>query len=377
MIFFVISGYAISYKPLDLARKGRWADFNSALASSVFRRHSRLFIPAATVSFFTALATYLGWFGTEGWGDVAVASRQPPRPGAFLPQLYDWAAHTIEMVDPFSRNDNRGMSNFYDPNLWTLPIEFDFSMVVFLCLAAFSRLRPLVRLIMTFGLLCYANYYTHWRVFLFISGMFLCDLKFYLAENEPTSSLPEHTGDITEDQTPTHTKNTTLIKAAWTVSFILTIYLLSMPEIGRGGRDSPGYKTLAAMIPSQYAGSPDHFWIPLGSAWLVFTIDRASHLQAIFTHRFPQYLGRISYSLYLVHGPLLWTLGRAAAVSAVGLTGRSTNELYCFGIFLSACVFWPVTIWVADIVMRAVDLKAVAFGHWAYASLLRDTNEGN
>jgi len=120
----------------------------------------------------------------------------------------------------------------------------------------------------------------------------------------------------------------------------------------------------------QYSSIPDFFWIPISAVLLVFIIDRAPHLQAIFRHPIPQYLGQISFSIYLVHGPLLWSLGRSTAKIAVAFTGRETVLQYCAGIFLSATITMPVIVWVADVVAKLVDAKAVRFGNWAYGKLL-------
>jgi len=380
MVFFVVSGYAISYKPLQLARQARWADFGDALSSSVFRRYLRLFVPLVTVNFFTAIFAYLGCFGGEGWGDVADAKRQPPQPGSFAGQMSDWFGRTARLVDPLSRDMFRGSSYPYDPNQWTLPIEFDCSLIIFLWLAAFSRVRPHIRMLFTLGLILHTLRRTYWHMTLFLTGMFLCELRFHLEEkalrNTPTAVLPlTSAGPAATATTANRPEPRFIRKVLQTISMVLALYVLSMPELGQGARNTPGYRTLAALIPERYTKTPGYFWLPIGAAWLIVTIDHAPHLQAIFTGPFPQYLGRISYSLYLIHGPLLWSLGRRLAMLAVSITGRETNELYCFGIFLSACVFWPVAIWLSDLVMRGVDNKAVDFGKFLYGALLTKGKE--
>src|SRR6266480_5776019 len=45
-IFFTISGYALSYKPLKLERAKSWEKLNHTLSSSVFRRALRLYLPS-------------------------------------------------------------------------------------------------------------------------------------------------------------------------------------------------------------------------------------------------------------------------------------------------------------------------------------------
>jgi peptidoglycan/LPS O-acetylase OafA/YrhL len=54
-IFFVMSGYVCSIKPLKLARAGKADDARKVIASSAFRRVIRLGIPAT-------VATTMSWF---------------------------------------------------------------------------------------------------------------------------------------------------------------------------------------------------------------------------------------------------------------------------------------------------------------------------
>ena len=54
-IFFVMSGYVCSIKPLKLARAGKAQEARNVIASSAFRRVIRLAIPAT-------IATTIGWF---------------------------------------------------------------------------------------------------------------------------------------------------------------------------------------------------------------------------------------------------------------------------------------------------------------------------
>lgn len=44
-LFFVISGYALSYRPIKLIRAGKYEDFSQAMASMTFRRAIRLYLP--------------------------------------------------------------------------------------------------------------------------------------------------------------------------------------------------------------------------------------------------------------------------------------------------------------------------------------------
>lgn len=379
MIFFVISGYALSYKPIKVSRQGRYDELSSALASSVFRRHPRLFMPAIIVTFCTAILTWLGAFGTEGWGGVAIASRQPPRFDNLYDQLSNWSRTMIGAMDPLGKDMFRGGTQ-YDPNLWTLPIEFDSSLVIFLCLAAFSRLSSRVRMLFTFAVAFYAEYFLFYPIFLFMSGMLICEIRMSCDERASATASSENSILPSWAEKPRGwlsrmarrvTKNKVLKTTLALVSFISAVYVLGMPEIHRGAGQSPGFITLTSLIPSQFANAPDNFWLPIAAAWLVLTVDHASFLQVLFTNRFAQYLGKISFALYLVHGPLLWTLGFVLGKKCLDIVGNTSNESYVFAMALAAALWWPVAIYFADLTQRFVDAKCVNFSKWAYDRLVR------
>jgi peptidoglycan/LPS O-acetylase OafA/YrhL len=108
--------------------------------------------------------------------------------------------------------------------------------------------------------------------------------------------------------------------------------------------------------------------------------------KAFFECRFNQYLGHISFALYLVHGPIIWTLGDRLYVA----TGwyREAHEIYTphwinrfplskagpLGLELSFLaphiILLPFSFWIAEIVTKLVDEPTVQFGQWVYAKML-------
>lgn len=68
-IFFVISGYVLSYRGLKLAREGQPAQLLDSLASSVFRRWLRLHLPVIISTFIAfVMARYSLWGDMpDGW----------------------------------------------------------------------------------------------------------------------------------------------------------------------------------------------------------------------------------------------------------------------------------------------------------------------
>ncbi|KAI3398875.1 hypothetical protein diail_8384 [Diaporthe ilicicola] len=364
-IFFIVSGYSISHKPLKLAHQGRYPEVGSALASSFFRRHPRLFMPAAVVTFFNALFTQMGWYGLQGLPGVAIPTREPPHALNLRDQMQHFVMTEVWNTDPIGQDHVRGglpraVQNPYDANLWTLPIEFNTSMVVFMFLAAFSRVKNRVRMAFAFVLTIYFEYFwSYWALFLFLAGMLLCDLRFELDDIHSQSAKTMSDEDVVLPiwaRVPQGivsrifrkiTGSRILGRITGVSLFILALWMLSMPEL-------------------TYI---DTLYTHIGAVVLVLVVDYAAFLHIIFTNPISQYLGKISYSLYLIHGPMLWTLGSVLGTRCVAFTGGETNESYVMGIAIAAFLWWPVAIWVSDLTYRAVDSKSVQLARWAYEKL--------
>jgi len=385
-IFFVISGYAISLRLLKLSHLGRSTEFAHSLASSLFRRHPRLFMPATFVLLMSAIMSYLGLFPTESWSKaVAQGTRVPPHPDTFYGQLSDWAKHSMSLAYPIRNTINSRDINPYDPNLWTLPVEFGTSMMVFTLLAVTHRFRPFVRMAFNFILVAYFFYRTETNVFLFLCGMSLADIRTYLTlRNEARSELPRRSDDIDDDDNGIrrkkprryifgnrwaqfyHSSLTRRIAAIFGVLFCM--YALSIPEFGKTLGEDPFFKPLLGLVPHFYRAT--HFWIPLGAVGLVAIVDYNSFLQAVFNSRVAQYLGKISFALYLIHGPLIWSYGAWLAPHFIPTAEDVSTARYGFGVALCYLLWWPVAIYEADLVTRLVDVKSVAFARWVYNKLI-------
>lgn len=382
-VFFVVSGYTISHRFLSLARRGKFEEAGSAIASSIFRRHTRLFLPAAVVSFVTAMMTYLGWFPDQGLPGVADPTRVPPHFDSLWGQLrhyvYAEAFTTDPLGQPHIRGDTVGRPDPpYDPHLWTLPIEFTSSMVVFTFLTAFTKVHNKVRMLFALGLAVYLQFvFVYWGMFLFLGGMFLCDLHFELeewlrstsrseAQNQGASNLD---GFVPRPAKRSNMAYHVLGRAVGVMSFILSLWLLSMPEDLEEAAQAPGFVTLASLVPRRFQ---EALVIPVGAVFVVLVLDHATFLQILFTNRFSQYMGKISFSLYMIHGPLLYSLGLVLGRWTVALVGGGeTDTSYVFGIFLAFILWAPAAIYVSDLTTTFVDQKAIDFSKWAYEALLR------
>ena len=426
-IFFVVSGYSISLSSLSQivsnSRSGRrrYDALQGTLASSIARRHPRLFVPAISVALLAALSSHWGLYADKDWSPIpAFPSRPVPRHDSIWRQLLDWARQSLKHADPLqnSIHDIKGFP--YDVDQWTIPLEFSGSMVVYLLLSALSRCRPRLRLSIVLGVMLWQLFVSaSWVVFLFVGGMFIAEINLHSsppsspslpsapdhdhslpATEHPFLLLPTHTPHQNQPtprpKTPHHTRtriHQTLKTLSTTLLLIFSLYLLSAPLISQGPKDglsAPGYQTLQTFIPTPYwtAQKPDYFLIPIGAFLLVFSLSRSSLLRRPFTTKFALYLGRVSYSLYLVHGMVLYTFGAWVVRGIAGFslfstvqggggnrdrdegmvviggveggveTGTGTGTGWVQAVIFYAA-FWPVVIWLADLVCRGVDEPVV------------------
>jgi UDP-sugar transporter A1/2/3 len=116
-IFFVVSGFSLSYGPLKRIGANDFSGMASSLSSSVLRRPFRLYLPCIPVTFITMLTVY---FRLDG-GKLGVGVWPFPN------QFWHWANDLIYMMNPFTTIDLahwQKLCSPYLPNIWTIPLEF-------------------------------------------------------------------------------------------------------------------------------------------------------------------------------------------------------------------------------------------------------------
>ncbi|KAK7753808.1 hypothetical protein SLS62_004174 [Diatrype stigma] len=382
-VFFVVSGYALSYKPLKLLRLERPEDTCGTLASSAFRRHSRLFMPAAAVCFFSMLMARLGWFGDgDGIPGAAATTMGMPHFDTLWGQLWDYVDFMLKLTDPFRVGP--GWWPYNEP-LWTLPVEFRCSFVIFGLLLAVAGSSARTRFVLFSGVAVFSVYSLHLPEFLFCGGMLVAALRLHFDEDEDEATNNQRIGLDTAAASTPRTIDTIRswwakfsgcrpVKLAASVAcFAASLHVLSMPKISMGGDEAAGFRTLARLIPERYyaVGVPENFWLAQGAVSLLLTVDRSPPLQKLFTNCFAQYLGRISYSLYLIHGLLLQSVAFFIGKRLIHTINPEVKGLYILMVAFTAMIFWTVLIWAADLGWRFIDSPSVRFSSWLQRKLCR------
>lgn len=357
-IFFVLSGYVLSHKPLKMIRSRLWNRVLHTVTSSTFRRALRLYLPTVFSSFVVMLSIRIGVFryATEVADDgetlQGTNEEHPEYFDTFYEQFWDWASVIGRTADHWSYNI---WYNHYDPHLWTIPVEFRSSIVLFGTIIALAKSRAAYRLTLLFGFICFCVWWDRWEVTLFLAGMFIAEIDLILGIAEPLIPLnekaPQNSGRILQQ----------FRRWLWIAIFVVGLYLASSPNMFP--EETPGYRYLTSLVPYYY--TPKYrFWPSIGGVLIIWSVNNSKHLQPMFTNSLAQYLGRISYAFYIVHGPILHSLGYSIMPTTWKLTGKETIPQYCLGFFLGFLVILPVVFWTADVFWRFIDIPSVKFARW-------------
>ncbi|KAM0561375.1 hypothetical protein ACHAPJ_003255 [Fusarium lateritium] len=362
--FFIISGYVLSLKPLTLIQAGEFIQLGDVLASSLFRRWIRLFLPL--VLFLIIYITYLHMFGV--W--LRIMSQQ----GSWIDELWAFYLEFKNFSFVFKEGGEPWLS--YQRHLWSIPVEFKGSMVVFSAQMAFSRCSRNARLWCEAGLIFYFMYISDGSLYaMFVAGMLLCDLDLLAKKGD----LPRFLARLEPAK-----------EFIYYHLLIFSLFLGGIPSENRNVEQlakNRGWYYLSWFKPQAVF---DYKWFYLfwAAVFLVASIPRIFWLKSFFETRFCQWLGHISFALYLVHGPVLWTLGERLYLAAgwkndelmkniphwadklpLPMSGPLGLEL---SVLLPQIILLPLTLGLADLVTRFIDTPSVKFAASFYKKVLGD-----
>lgn len=366
--FFVISGYALTYRPLKLARARNFEGFNTALSSLVFRRAFRLYVPTLMSNLLIVILCRIGLL--EWTRDIAEDAtlltnvrEDHLRPLATTSeQLAQLVGAMNDLAHRAWTNENQGTP--MDPHVWSIPFEYRNSMVMFTSLLAVARLRTPARLAVI-GLSTYWHYYnSHWTVVLFYAGMLFAELDLIRGAHvdSTTTASISAAAELPGNSEPVKAlRRRRLASAFWIGLSIVGLYFLSQPDFD--SVKTPGWRTLMAWFPESSMAKGRVYQV-LGAIVFIGAAGRVPGWQRFFCTPVMQYLGRISYSIYLMHNPVIHTVGYAAERWAWGITGVETQFAREVGFALSMFITVPCVIWASDVFMRAVDQPTVKFAKW-------------
>ncbi|KAK3059672.1 hypothetical protein LTS18_010301 [Coniosporium uncinatum] len=368
-VFFLVSGYALSWGPLK-ALTGRDGTNKCLrkLVSATFRRPIRLFLPGLCSTFVIMLCVSAGLYDR---GELAATEElmpgfhepQPPMLEGFEAQTGEWWRCTKDFVNVWNLDNH-----CYDAHLWTLNVEFRYSMALFMTICALARTHVIGRVVGLLGMVVYCQWENSWEGWSFFAGALLVQINLlsYSGEDDDVEELPLPTATVSK------TKLSWLEERGGSLEgvavFVLALYLLSMPDYASS---APGYRTLAAFSPPTW-GESWRFWHGIGSLLLLWTTAHSTLLQQLFTNPFSRYFGKLSYALYLMHGPVVHMLGYWLVPWCQDhISGRGNVWQREFGFAIASVVVVAATVWAADLFWRVCDKGSVRLARWIEGWVMR------
>ena len=401
-VFFVVAGYLMTLQLVQLFDKhdqpSRAKGFLN-ISGALFRRVFRLYLPVWIMTLISAHYIYLGFYEhnrnfyaqrdryfpgpwTEPW---------PERHSSYFDQMHDWAT------------DMWGLLNFWaqsyrprhDVHLWSILVEMQGSLVLYLGLLATAQCRKHIRLAIICMLTVVTLLWDHGETWMYVGGAAIALIDLLLTERQQQQSIALPTSTPVSKPPAASTKQrwlfilrshfsnpeTTFWTAIRLVGHIAAFWTISYPMWGYGfwGVDAiaPGYVTLNRFIPPSM-GQKERFYPCVGTMIFLLLLARAdpetSVWRNIFNAEWAQYLGKISFGIYLVQGPLLhgviylvphwvwWSLGTEGI--------EASNTTWTIGIGVGWVLGLVLILWAADVWQREVEMRTVKvaqkFEKWCF-----------
>lgn len=238
------------------------------------------------------------------------------------------------------------------------------SMALFLYLAMVSHLRRSFRVFIV-APSCYLFwcYHQHFDYPLFLSGYFLAELH---AAIESPSLLPVSQPDVEDENSPAARSRyfkKTLKTIFWSFIAFVGLFLLSFPT--RDGYRTFGYITLCRMMGDASYYLKRVAFQSYGASTLCLAILYLPRVQQYLSLPVFQYLGRVSFSLYLMHGAVIRTIGHRLVLEGWSLYPA---DYYGHRMVVTVLVWilavFPITMWLSDVFWRLVESPCTNFVRW-------------
>jgi peptidoglycan/LPS O-acetylase OafA/YrhL len=253
--------------------------------------------------------------------------KEEERMETFWDQILHWFRSFYRISDPWKWEGFDGMP--YDNHLWTIPIEFGQSLILFVILLALSQLRTAIRFGLLGIIITFALRGGHWATVEYLAGMGIAEIGI-IQEQSPKKKSLDMEPDLLGQ--PTTTSRSRL--SAWTILYttflttdvLLATYIMGWPFV-EFAEQVPLFEFLLRHAPEPWRSYNNdnhlYIWMAWSAVQVVFVVHQWQFLQKAFTTSFAQYLARISYSLYLVHGTILFTFVQWMMPRIWGLVGEN------------------------------------------------------
>lgn len=392
-IFFWISGYVITYKMVGLMQAKRYDKVLATLASSMFRRYLRLFLPMAITTFVTVLllATGIAVLPPHKYKEKGMQRLLDGHPFSF------WIEDTAQAMNPFSHvggwwtNEKKGRAGttLLD-QFWSINTEFRSSMLLFTFCATTCKMPSTKRTTLLW--ICiplFMCWQVQWAAMAFY-GMYFAERRQLAAQKEKLLLASQvQTGEEykpsskekfdNRDETTRHCRIvTTVTRPLQRLVNISTPRLLSRNKesllillflysfyIIQNVRNDPGISRFPHNLLRHFeldSWAPEmkmHFHLIAGSSLMLNSLDQVACLKRPLLTPFSQYLGELSFGIYAVHITVRWIVWEPRYLKwTQSYYGKAFDHFW--GIFPGWIMMTIVVLWAAEL-FRRMDVQVVRF----------------
>jgi peptidoglycan/LPS O-acetylase OafA/YrhL len=311
-IFWILSSYVISI--LFFKRDG---EYDKIVISYFSKRYFRLLFPVLASILFAYLLLKFGLMY-----NIKLASLLgPPYLNGWLDSLYTFDPNFIKAIKSafFTTFFNFQYSSSYNAVLWTIQNEFLGSLFTF---SIFGIIRHNKRRFLLYLLILLVIFKLHllW-LFAFVVGHILCDYQFS-ASNDKVLKY------IRSIELKIH-------------RFGISVFILSLLFIILGR---------SIMI---YVKIPTEYQNLILSIFTVYICTKNTYFQTIFSAKIPFWLGNISFSMYLIHLPIICSLTSFLVLTHCSLQGK----------ILASILTLVVVFFLSHFFTKYIDKKGVIFAN--------------
>ena len=266
--FFILSGFVLSYR--------FWQNPNlNLLTSAALRRYIRLTAAPLISILFAYLLLKFGWIVNREVCTITNSLQGMTEYYNFEPNLI--SALKEGFLDIYF--DYNQMAS-YNPVLWTMAWELKGSFLSFAFLAIFGKIKNRGGLYLIFILLTFKTLYLT-----FVFGIMLADML-YSPEGKKYHELLKKQKIFSWCLIP--------------VGLFLSYFALNFLPI---------YDKINFQIFSELQMNIEEFYHIIGAAMITYAVIQLDCLHKIFEWKFFKVVGKYSFSLYLIHVPIMVSLG--------------------------------------------------------------------
>lgn len=347
-VFFVISGCALTIKSLTLLRRKKYDDLYRSLCSSLIRRGVRLYLPLFLLAFPMLVLIKT----VDMVRDEYIYSNEMK--DSWFMQLVHLIIATDNHINPFMYPEHNPSNNrfAYIPASWTIPLEYHGSILSYLMVMVVSRIEIFrIRCIIIAGMAFYSLHRGSWWNSNFMVGMLLADFMLEQQSKEGNSTV-RHNRVLTG-----------IHKVCFYILFGCGFYLAGLPPThaiyNMDPKPKPGYEFLYKLYPPQYlfqmAEDSRWYWYWSGTLTVV-SISQIPRIRSVLETRLCQWLGKLSFSLYLVHGAVI-----SALMSPLRTLISHVTENRGILCILEFSILAPLIFVLSGIVEKYIDQTSIKF----------------